>query len=214
AVVEIRTGKATYTLPAAQINIDDISKRFGTDLVLQDIQVKIEIATPQEGMMRIVNEAAANGEYEALFPPLDFRVSAVYGGRTIDVTRFDAYVERMIAIPEGIDPGRITTGVVVEPDGAVRHVPTKVMVIDGTYYAQINSLTNSTYSVVWHPLEFKDMAGHWAEEAVNNMGSRMVVEGTGKEKFDPDRDITRAEFTAIVARGLGLGFEKIGRAHV
>lgn len=210
AVVEIRTGKVTFTLPAAQIDIDAIAKRLGTDLLLQDIQVMIEIASPEEEMMRLVDEAAANGDFEVVFPPLDFRVSAVYGGRTEDVTRFDAYIERTVAIPDGIDPNRITTGVVVEPDGTVRHVPTKVIVIDGRYYARINSLTNSTYSVVWHPLAFKDVEDHWAKEAVNNMGSRMVVEGTGQMRFSPDRDITRAEFAAIMARGLGLGVATSG----
>src|SRR5690606_1486461 len=46
--------------------------------------------------------------------------------------------------------------------------------------------------------------GHWAEEAVGDMGSRMVVNGTGSGKFDPDRSVTRAEFAAIVVCGLGL----------
>lgn len=98
----------------------------------------------------------------------------------------------------------IQSRIVMDPDGAVRHVPTQVTVIDGKYYAKINSLTNSTYSVVWHPLEFKDAAGHWAEEAINDMGSRMVISGVGNGIFQPDRDITRAEFTAIVVTALGL----------
>jgi hypothetical protein len=149
---------------------------------------------------------AANREgLSLLVPPLNFKVSAVYGDRTVEVEKFNAYVTRTVSIPEGIDPSRITTGVVAEPDGTFRHVPTKVIQIDGKYYAQINSLTNSTYTVVWHPLEFKDMVNHWAKAAVNNMGSRMVVEGTGNGNFSPDRDITRAEFAAIIVRGLGLG---------
>ena len=36
------------------------------------------------------------------------------------------------------------------------------------------------------------------------MGSRMVVTGAGNNNFDPDRDITRAEFAAIIVRALGL----------
>lgn len=107
-------------------------------------------------------------------------------------------------MPEGIDPNKITTGVVVEPDGSVRHVPTKVRQNNGRYEAQINSLTNSTYAVVWHPLQFTDVMHHWGKEAVNDMGSRMIVEGVGNGIFNPDRAVTRAEFAAIVVRGLGL----------
>jgi len=36
------------------------------------------------------------------------------------------------------------------------------------------------------------------------MGSRLVISGYDKDSFKPDQDITRAEFTAIVVRALGL----------
>ena len=36
------------------------------------------------------------------------------------------------------------------------------------------------------------------------MGSRLVISGVGENKFDPNRDITRAEFAAIMVRALGL----------
>jgi hypothetical protein len=81
-------------------------------------------------------------------------------------------------------------------------VPTKIIVIDGRYYAQINSLTNSTYSLIWHPVEFADASGHWAKEAVDNMGSRMVVSGVGDGCFAPALDIPRAEFAVVRALGL------------
>ncbi|WCN37310.1 S-layer homology domain-containing protein [Aneurinibacillus uraniidurans] len=65
-------------------------------------------------------------------------------------------------------------------------------------------MTNSTYSVVSHPIEFKDVEHHWAKVAVNDMGSRMVISGVGHDLFNPDQDITRAEFAAIMVRGLGI----------
>lgn len=136
--------------------------------------------------------------------PLDFTVKAVYGDQSLEIKSFDAYVERTIAIPDDIDPNKITTGVVVEPDGSVRHVPTKVRQNNGRYEAEINSLTNSTYAVVWHPMQFEDVTNHWSKDAVNDMGSRMIVEGVGNGDFSPDRAVTRAEFTAVVVRGLGL----------
>ncbi|MEK3720643.1 S-layer homology domain-containing protein [Paenibacillus sp. FSL H8-0034] len=208
AVIEIRTDKATYTLPAKQIDIQSISEQIGRTVSLQDIKVQIEMAAPSADMLRVVASSASAGMFEIVVPPLEFTVKAVYGDLTIDITQFQAYVERTIAIPEGIDPNKITTGVVIDPDGTVRHVPTRVVNRDGRYYAVVNSLTNSIYSIVWHPLEFKDVVGHWAKDAVNNMGSRMVVNGSGNDIFNPDQDTTRAEFAAIMVRGLGLKLEK------
>jgi len=207
AVLEIRTDKATYTLPAEQINVDAISAQIGEDVDLQDIKIRIEIAEPSEETAQIVESAAAEGGLAIVVPPIEFTVTGVCNDTRIEVTRFNAYVERTVAIPEGVDPSRITTGIVVEPDGTVRHVPTKVILIDGRYYAQINSLTNSVYTVVWNPVEFADVARHWAKDAVNDMGSRLVVKGKSDGLYDPDSAVTRAEFAAIVVRALGLKLE-------
>ncbi|MFF2481308.1 S-layer homology domain-containing protein [Paenibacillus sp. NPDC058071] len=204
SVLEIKTDQATYTLPAHQINIDAIANQIGRSAALKDIRVQIEIATPAANTLKVIENEAAKGTFTLVAPAIDFTVKATYEGATVHVSKFNTYVERTIAIPDGADPNKITTGVVVESDGSIRHVPTKVVVIDGKHYAKINSLTNSTYSVVWHPLEFKDMTHHWAKAAVNDMGSRMVINGTGNGMFSPDRDMTRAELAGIIVRGLGL----------
>ncbi|WP_260989904.1 S-layer homology domain-containing protein [Paenibacillus xylanexedens] len=207
AVLEIKTDRATYTIPAQQININTISEQVGKSVALQDIQVQIEISEPTTDMVKVVENAATKGTFTLVVPPLNFTVKGIYGDKTVEVSKFNAYVKRNIVIPDGVDSGKITTGIVVETDGTIRHVPTKIVVIDGKYYAQINSLTNSTYSLVYHPIEFEDVAKHWAKQAVGDMGSRMIIDGTGNGMFSPDRDITRAEFAAIIVRALGLKTE-------
>lgn len=123
----------------------------------------------------------------------------------MEVSDFNAYVERIIAIPAGVDSGKITTGVVLNADGTCSHVPTTITMIEGKYYAKINSLTNSTYSIIYNPVEFSDVANHWAKNAINDLGSRLVVSGTGDDhRYEPEREITRAEFSTIVVRALGL----------
>ncbi|WP_420819413.1 S-layer homology domain-containing protein [Paenibacillus thalictri] len=208
AVLQIKTDQATYSLPAQQFDIDSISDQVGKSVALQDIKVQIEIAVPAADALKAVGDAAEKGTFTLVAPPVNFTVRAIYGGVTIEVSKFNAYVERAIAIPDGADPGSVTTGVVVEPDGKVRHVPTKVLTIDGKHFAVINSLTNSTYSLIKHPLAFSDTANHWAKEAINDMGSRMVIDGTGGTMFTPDKEISRAEFAAIIVRGLGLKLEQ------
>lgn len=200
----IKTGSASYTLPASEINIDAISKQLGTNVSLADITVSVSVAVPSDAMAKVVANAEKDGGYTIMTPAVDFTIACTYGEKVINVSLFNRYIERTIAIPDGIDPNKITTGIVVDPDGTVHHVPTRVTIIDGRYYAVINSLTNSTYSVIWNPVEFNDMAKHWARDAVNNMGSRMVVTGVEGGDYDPDRAITRAEFAAIVVRALGL----------
>jgi len=204
ATIEMATDHGSYRLPAEQLNIRALSEQFGQDVALEDIQIQIEISTLSEGMIQVVEHTEATGEFTIMAPPLNFKVTTNYGDATVEVTKFNAYVERTIAVPADVDPNKITTGIIVDEDGTVHHVPTQVVNVDGKYYAKINSLSNSTYALIWHPREFTDVQNHWAKQAVNDMGSRMVVSGTSDSLFNPNEAITRAEFTAIVVRGLGL----------
>ncbi|MEA4893784.1 MAG: S-layer homology domain-containing protein [Oscillospiraceae bacterium] len=122
--------------------------------------------------------------------------------KTIEVSKFNGYVERTVAIPDGVDPSKITTGIVINPDGTFRHVPTTIIQVNVKYFVKINSLTNSTYSVGWNPIKFMDVVNFWAQAAINDMGSRMVVTGVGNGVYEPTRSITRAEFAAIVIRAM------------
>ncbi|HPR92983.1 MAG TPA: S-layer homology domain-containing protein [Syntrophomonadaceae bacterium] len=204
AVLEIKTENATYSLPAQQINIDVISEQLGSGIELKDIKIQVEIAEASSQEVELAESLARKGNFTIVVPPIKFSIRCTYGDKTIEINSFSSYVERAIAIPDGVDPDKITTAIAVDPDGTVRHVPTRITIIDGKYFVVINSRTNSIYSVIWHPVAFNDAANHWAKEAINNMGSRMVVSGVRNEMFDPDRDITRAEFAAIIVRGLGL----------
>ncbi|WP_162174716.1 S-layer homology domain-containing protein, partial [Paenibacillus sp. FSL R7-277] len=204
ATLVLQTSKASYTLPAAEINIGALARQFGTGVKLEDIKLKITIGESSATMNQVIAVAASKGGFDLVAPSLDFTVTGTYGNATVEINRFDAYVKRTVEIPGAIDPNRITTGIVVEPDGTVRHVPTQIIRKNGKYYAEINSLTNSSYSVVWHPLTFADVEKHWAKAAVNDMGSRLVINGVNETTFNPNADITRAEFAAIIVRGLGL----------
>ena len=204
AVLEIRTGPVTYTLPASQIDIDAVSEQLGKQVELKDITVNIKISEPAAEIVKIMEETSEKNGCQLVVRPVEFEITCSSGSKSVEISKFNAYVERLIAIPEGIDPSKITTGIVLNPDGTFSHVPTEITVIDGRYYAKINSLTNSSYSVIWNPITFKDVEGHWAREAVNDMGSRLVVSGIGGDSFGPGRDITRAEFAAIAVRALGL----------
>ena len=99
------------------MNIDAISAKFGQSLSLEDIKVHIEISVGRAQDTRNVDKAAAQGQFTPVIPALEFKVNAMYGDSVIDVTRFDSYVERTITIPDGIDPNKITTGIVVDSEG-------------------------------------------------------------------------------------------------
>jgi hypothetical protein len=204
AVLEIKTETATYTIPAVQMNIQSVSEQMGTDVPLTDIKISVTISEPPANTVQVIADTANTNNYILVVQPVQFQVTASYEEQTVEISKFTGYVERTIAIPDGVDPSKITTAVVLNDDGTFSHVPTTIVMINGKYFAKISSLTNSTYTVIYNQVTFADIQGHWAQEAIIDMGSRLIVSGTGNDNYEPDREITRAEFAAIVVRALGL----------
>lgn len=179
AVLVVQTLSGSYKLPASEVLIDQLSAQLGAGANLVNITVHIDIAKSDNAKIKLLENASDNGGYTVVVPPVDFTVTAEFGDQTLQVSKFNSFVEREIPLPDGVDAGKITTAVVLNEDGTTRSVPTKVDIRDGVAYAVINSLTNSTYSVVWNPVAFQDVEQHWAKASVNNMGSRMVINGIG-----------------------------------
>lgn len=204
AQLQIQTGKGTYTIPASLIDIGGLSAQLGAGTNLQDMAIRIQISASSADKTAQVREAAKTGQLQTIGNPVDFEITAVYGSQTVPVNKFNGYVERKIAIPDDVSPSGITTGVVLTDDGALHHEPTVVVQENGKYYAKISSLTNSTYSVIYNPRAMEDVSAHWASAEVNDMTSRLIIEGVSDKEFMPNAAITRAEFAAIVTRGLGI----------
>jgi len=51
---------------------------------------------------------------------------------------------------------------------------------------------------------FMDIIGHWAAGEINTAVKLGIVSGISKTQFAPDRNITRAEFTALLTRAIEL----------
>lgn len=203
-LLQIKTDKATYTLAAAQFNLEAVSRQLGTQSGLQDIKLHITIATSAEDTAAQLQDTAELQGYQVVAQPIEFKIVASLDNSIVEVSKFNGYVQRTIALPEGSHSDKITTGIILHADGSFSHVPTKFVIIEGKPHAQIESLTNSVYSVIESTKSFADVQAHWAKEAINGLGSRLVIDGTGEGSFEPDRDMTRAEFAAIIVKGLGL----------
>lgn len=188
----VQSGKVAYNLNTAAIDTKALASIFsGTDTKLILFQVTIANTSVKiEGAHIIV-------------APVEFTITASYGGKTVEVETFNSFINRTIEITQE-QAKKVTTAVVVKKNDTLRHVPTNVMKKNGKYYAVINSLTNSTYTLIQNEVKFTDASGKWYENAVNEMGSRKTIDGIGDNLFAGDRSVTRAEFATILVRALGL----------
>lgn len=70
----------------------------------------------------------------------------------------------------------------------------------GIYTGAINQGTQQPEEIS----SFTDIIGHWAEKDINDLHQRGIVSGVTATTFEPDREITRAEFATLIVKALKL----------
>ncbi|MFP4457795.1 MAG: InlB B-repeat-containing protein, partial [Clostridia bacterium] len=206
--LSITTGDVNYVVPTKEVGIEGVAKQLGisTDN-LEDIEINIDISYPAADLTKEIEDNIIKEGYEIVSRPVSFEITAktktVTGeSKQIAISKFNQFIQRTIEVSENDNDKKISTGVIYDNQGNLLHVPTYIYVEDGVYYARINSLTNSSYTLIWNPKSIGLENNYWAKEAIEEMYSRLVIKKT--EGFNPDSYITRGEFVKYVTRALGL----------
>ncbi|WP_283410804.1 cadherin-like beta sandwich domain-containing protein [Anoxynatronum buryatiense] len=203
----IVTEKLTYQMPAKAFNLAAMADALSVDSdSLHDMEIELHITYVGEETIQRMNKKAQLQGYEVLFPPVAFNVvatSSVTGEKKeVSITQFASFVSRTIELPAGLNPEKVTTGVIYHPDGSFSHIPTTVFEKEGKCYARLSSFTNSTYSVIHNAIMVPSVKDHWSKAHVEDLAARLII--AHPETFAPDDLITRGEFAAYITKALGL----------
>jgi hypothetical protein len=136
--------------------------------------------------------------------PVSFEVNVVTGTESapIDLASQD-FVKRSFLIDGSIDT--TAAGVLFIENGVVRSVPaTFTKNADGTITVTVNRPGFSTYAVASRNVSFSDIGTSYAKDRIQSLANKFLVHGTTATTFSPEKNVTRAEFAAMLVRALGL----------
>lgn len=171
-----------------------------------DTALRIIIAEEEEAKQLLLEDAVRAWGGIIAGPTLRFEVSVVgQDGSIRELSHFGrTFAARTIPLATEVDPTR-STGVTLGEDGRLIPVPTRfIRHDDGKMTAVMHRNGNSTYAVVTAEQRvFSDTSEHWASEEIGRMASRRLINGVDGLYYEPDRTVTRAEFTAMLIRALG-----------
>jgi autotransporter-associated beta strand protein len=105
----------------------------------------------------------------------------------------------------GTDSGTVTTPPTTEPTvpPATQVNPFKLGVVSQeTVLKTVNEAIAATKN---ETKTFSDITGHWADRNISAAMKLRMINGYANGKFQPNASVTRAEFTAMIARAFGLG---------
>ncbi|TXK76726.1 S-layer homology domain-containing protein [Paenibacillus sp. N3.4] len=121
-------------------------------------------------------------------------------GSTYDLHQFNQPVT--IRMPLDVSMNPKLSAIYYLPEGAEPEY------VGGTYtegelVATINHF--SSYAILEVNKSFSDVPeNHWASKVIKELAAKQIIGGTGANAFEPSRNITRAEFTALLVRTLHL----------
>ncbi|MCR2807984.1 glycosyl hydrolase family 18 protein [Paenibacillus soyae] len=171
-------------------------------------EIQISIAPPSEEELEELEELAEADGLTLLADALDFKISKrAANGELEEIKDFGGYLlSRSFTVEaEDLDSSKATGVVYVPETGEFRPVPTLFTANkDGVVTAELLRDGNSVYTIVQSDIAYDDAAGHWSEDAVVRTAAKLLLAGETADTFGVDNSITRAEFTSMIVKGLGL----------
>ncbi|TYP70509.1 pullulanase [Paenibacillus methanolicus] len=135
---------------------------------------------------------------------VDFTLAVVKkDGTRQNVSAFEQPITLSFRLKDGANPDLL--GVYfIGADGKLEWMGGTVK--DGIVTAQVTHF--STYAALEIRKSFADVpAGFWAQDAIQSLAAKQIATGVTADAFKPGQAISRAEFTALLARALGLAAE-------
>jgi hypothetical protein len=198
SILNIVTDHGTYILPLSAIDLPELADKVQANV--SDMKIHVAIYALSGDKAAAVTEAiaAVGGKALSAVFEMSFSVEGTNGAK-MKIANFDQYVKRKIPLKER--PVRTATIALYNPDTKqLSFVPGSISNTEAAFWRTGNSI----YTVVELNKTFNDIASHWAESNIELLTSKLIVEGMTDTTFEPDRNLTRAEFVALATRSFGL----------
>ncbi|WP_159884475.1 choice-of-anchor I family protein [Paenibacillus puerhi] len=206
ALISIQTDAAGYRLPLHLLKLEQPN---GSDSLGQTT-VRVSIAPVTGSLLQELEQAARRHDGAGLVgrSATEFDLDIIVNGQAKKLNDFGkTYVTRTIQVPAASSLSS-ATGVRYDPNsGEFQFVPGSASTSNGQTTFELKRPGNSIYAILTSKKSFADLSGHWSRNDVEAMASKLIVKGVSDNDYAPDQSVTRAEFTALVVRSLGLTAE-------
>ncbi|UKS24086.1 cadherin-like beta sandwich domain-containing protein [Paenibacillus sp. HWE-109] len=169
-----------------------------------EVTVKIEpIAAAQAE--RTLQEASRkdNANYKLGGQMVDLSIFATNAdGKQFALAKLEKPVTMTFPIPAGMNP-KLAGIYEIKKDGSLVYLGGKR--VNGNTAIEVGTDRLGQYAVLSLEKNYNDVTDkHWAFATIRELSAQHIVNGATDATFAPGKDISRAEFAALLARTLGL----------
>ncbi|WP_168928980.1 Ig-like domain-containing protein [Paenibacillus dokdonensis] len=200
ASIAVKAGDAVYLLPLSQVNFAEIARNLNTSST--SITLSITVEKLADSAASELGKSLNGGSTQKIADPVDFYVSArSTGSQEIEVSLKGEYLIRTNTTLQDIRSGLVRMD---DAAGKLTFVPTVIETLSTRKVLHAKVKGNYTVMGLTNYKYFTDVGNHWAKDAINVLSSKLIIDARQGNSFEPNKNITRAEFAEFVARALGL----------
>ncbi|SFE17943.1 arabinogalactan endo-1,4-beta-galactosidase [Paenibacillus catalpae] len=194
--ITLATGDLSVTIPSAVIAdlLGKLKTEAGSKITLSFVPVK------EEAVDKLL-DSSKGVDVKALGTIYDFELSVTdESGKVEKLSRFGSPLTlRMKALQNG--NAELTGIYYIAEDGTIQYAGGQL--VNGVWEAPVEHF--SPYGLLEVKKSYTDVPGsHWAAQAITSLSAKQIVNGISATSFEPERVISRAEFTSILVRALKL----------
>lgn len=203
AVIDLELHGAGYQLAVQVLDLELLAEAMG--VALEDLKLHLIVEQASGEVVEDIKQLATASGAILKSDVIDYKIMVETDGQSREISEFGGtYMPRSIVPQEG---GKNQTGVMYDPHThSFSYVPSIANTrSDGTAEMMLYAPHNSLYLIVEKEgMTFADSQGHWAQDSIERLTSKFIIQGVGDSRFEPAAEITRAEFTTFIVRSLGL----------
>ncbi|AEI39004.1 Ig-like domain repeat protein [Paenibacillus mucilaginosus] len=192
--VGIAADGASFDLPVRLFTPDALAKALG---------ISAADAEKARILITVTAKAAPAGVDAASARLYDFSIVVEAGGRTYP---YDQYKGSYLAKAFGLKPSadvKKAAGITITGEATAYPVPFEKAEVEGSPVLVLKADHNGTFGIITQQRSFTDTDGTWAQDAIEGLSGRLVVDGYPDGSFRPEVPVSRSEFAAMLARALG-----------
>ncbi len=164
----------------------------------------IELDGPARGIAPQLTNKLNDNDAEISVQPIHLAMSYLSG----NIKTAHPELTSNIAVEAGVDSklnANSTATVHIDAaSGRLTYIPTKIKHEAGRSKLLFFTKGFGAFAGVTGSRAFADTHGHWAAVPIGQLTQKFIMDGRTADTFEPNAPITRGEFAAYVARGLGL----------
>lgn len=212
--ISIKTNNGSFDIPSEELTKEEVIKKL--DIANEDVEnaiINVTIEKADKKKRDNIEKINSSNNIKAVTEPIEFKVNIEIQGKQKEIKQFNNYVSRRITVPKGkaVNISKMTVIAYDEETGQYTPVPALFKENEnGEVEVEIKHNGCGIYTVVEAEEPKITVENHWANQNIEKVSGKLLLNETFANNIDPTMGITRAEICDLMVKTLGLGIKDIG----